>query len=263
MGARQREIASRIKIWARRPEIRRELAQKQWCDEASDELQDACAGSELIVLCAPVEKIIAYAKELSTLSLEGHPIVTDVGSVKSLISRDCTRHLSGHARFVGSHPMAGSEKTGMDNAQATLFENRTCFVTPYSETDQSATESTIAFWEMLGSTARIESPENHDAIVAKTSHLPHIVASALAVNIGKAGDDAIRTCGNGLKDTTRIASGDPQMWREIIAQNRDEILRSLSSFDDEMQRFRSAIENENYFEVAQKLADGKSFRDKL
>ncbi len=262
MAAKDRKIAQRIAIWARREETRKSLQSKAWCDQASSEIEEACEDSDCIALCAPVDRIIQLAKRIAP-HLKGMPIVTDVGSVKSKIVRESSFALRGVANFVGSHPMAGSEKTGLENARPDLFEGRTCFVTPFEETDEKATDRVQEFWQALGCKTRSESPEKHDEIVSKVSHLPHIVASALASYLLDNGSESKETCGNGLKDTTRIAAGDPAMWKEIVNQNREEILRSLSDFQDRLQIYYSAIANEDYLEIMKRLNEGKAFRDAL
>ena len=262
MAARHRSIAKRISVWARRAEARQVLESKDWCDEAPASIEDACSGSSFIVLCAPVERINELASKISPM-LDSNPIVTDVGSVKSTLSRHCHAVLEPKGRFVGSHPMAGSEKTGMENADANLFEGNTCFITPFEETDSKAAKSVSDFWIGLGANVLQESPERHDAIVANVSHLPHLLASSLANYLSTALPAAAQFCGNGLKDTTRIASGDPQMWRDIIVQNRPEIIRSLDAFQDEIQSLRTDIANEDDFAILGKLAQGKAFRDQL
>ncbi len=262
MAARQKGLAQTISVWARRPEIRETLSTLDWCDDAPESIDDACRDSSLIVLCAPVERIIDLAQTIAP-GLENQPIVTDVGSVKSELCRKCSDALGDKARFIGSHPMAGSEKTGMDNATPNLFENATCFVTPLAESDSNAREIVSKFWKDIGSIVVEETPERHDALVANVSHLPHLVASCLARHLSQTLPDAARFCGNGLKDTTRIASGDPGMWRDIVTQNRAEIVRSLDAFQDELQALRADIANEDDFSILEKLADGKSFRDSL
>lgn len=262
MAARGRSLARTLSVWARRAEAREALEAADWCDEAPKAIEDACAGSSFIVLCAPVERINELATKIAP-ALDSNPIVTDVGSVKSRLSRHCHAALGSKGRFVGSHPMAGSEKTGMENADANLFEGNTCFVTPFADTDAEATEIVSAFWSNLGAKVLLESPERHDAIVANVSHLPHLLASSLASHLSTVLPTAGQFCGNGLKDTTRIASGDPQMWRDIIVQNRPEIIRSLDAFQDELQGLRAAIANEDDFAVLEKLAGGKAFRDQL
>ena len=262
LAARERSLAKQISVWARREETRESLASADWCDESPKSIEDACSGSSLIALCAPVERIIELAERIAP-SLDSNPIVTDVGSVKSKLSRHCSAALNGRARFIGSHPMAGSEKTGMENAASELFENRTCFVTPLEDSEPDAKNAVKSFWQDLGCHVLEESPEKHDAIVANVSHLPHLLASTLASYLSTALPESGLFCGNGLKDTTRIASGDPQMWRDIVIQNRPEIIRAIDAFQDELQRFRANIANEEDFAVLETLADGKAFRDHL
>ncbi len=262
MAVHKKGLAKEVHVWARRPEARETLRVQDWCHAAPDSIEDACRGSSLITLCAPVERIIELAKSIAP-ALDSNPVVTDVGSVKSKLSRQCHAALSGKGRFIGSHPMAGSEKTGMENAEASLFQGNVCFVTPLEESDSAALELVSEFWNALGSQVIQESPEAHDAIVANVSHLPHLLASCLASYLSRALPDTGRLCGNGLKDTTRIASGDPHMWRDIIVQNRPEIIRAIAAFQEELQTLHSEISNEDDFTALKMLAEGKAFRDQL
>lgn len=262
MAARERNLAREIVVWARRKETRDALRLKTWCDSAPDDIRTACSGSDFIILCAPVERIIELAKTIAP-DLDSNPILTDVGSVKSRIAHQCSGLLDGQARFIGSHPMAGSEKTGMDNGCADLFNGRHCFVTPLPEADKQAIEDTIKFWEAVGSSVSIESPEIHDEIVANSSHLPHLLASALARFVGEHSPQAADTCGNGLRDTTRVAAGDPQLWYEIFSQNRHEIIRALTAFQDDLQALNAALANDDRYEILKRLSDAKSFRTSL
>lgn len=262
MAARAKGAARRISVYARRPDAAAKAASEPWCDFASADLAEACDGADLIVLCAPVERIISLAQDLAP-SISGNPIVTDVGSVKGEIARRCASALAGKARFVGSHPMAGSEKTGMDHASAGLFEGRPCFVTPREDSDPSATQAVIDLWTAIGSRVIVESPDKHDEIVACVSHLPHMLASALATYLSRHCAEAGSYCGNGLRDTTRVAAGDPALWREIISQNRQEILRAIAGFQDHLQAFSAAIANQDEFAILQQLSEGKAFRDRL
>ncbi len=159
--------------------------------------------------------------------------------------------------------MAGSEKTGLENAQDDLFEGKSCFVTPTDDSDTQATNTVSAFWEALGSNIYTESPERHDAIVAQISHVPHILAAALASYLSREETDAQNLCGNGLKDTTRIASGSPELWQEIISQNGTEILKSLDQFQKEIDAFKETIVNEDTAKTIEFLARGKEFRDSI
>ncbi|EDY83775.1 Prephenate dehydrogenase [Verrucomicrobiia bacterium DG1235] len=262
IAASEKGIAQHVSLYARRQEAVDQLLQKPWCSRASADLAEACRDAELIVLCAPVDRIITLAQEIAKFAT-GNPIVTDVGSVKGDIVRHCETALTGKARFIGSHPMAGSEKTGMENACSDLFEDRACFVTPSPNSDSDALAKTIAFWKAVGSTIIEETPDKHDEIVAQVSHLPHVLASSLSAFLAQRCPNAEEYCGNGLRDTTRVASGSPDLWREIIGQNRHEVLRAIRDYQDHLQALNSAIANESDFELLRQLSDGKAFRDKL
>ncbi|MDQ8203693.1 prephenate dehydrogenase/arogenate dehydrogenase family protein [Pelagicoccus sp. SDUM812003] len=262
MAAHQKKLARKIAIYARRQEAVDALNEQPWCDFASTDLTAACQDSDMIVLCAPVERIITLAEQIAP-GLSRNPIVTDVGSVKADIVQRCETALAGKARFVGSHPMAGSEKTGMENACSDLFEQRVCFVTPSHATDPQALQTTVAFWKAVGSTVLEETPDNHDRIVAQVSHLPHLLASALASFLQSSQPRAGDLCGNGLRDTTRIASGHPELWGQIVSQNRKEILRAIADFQSHLSAVSDAIASENDAQVLDMLSRGKQFRDSL
>ena len=262
MAARERKLAAEIAIYARRPEVAQALAGQDWCDEATTDLGQACSGSELIFLCAPVERIIELSQKLAPL-LTSNPIVTDVGSVKEDIVRDCEAAFEGRARFVGSHPMAGSEKTGWENGDPELFEDRPCFVTPSPKTESLALSRVIAFWKAIGCQVLEKSPQEHDQIVARVSHLPHMLASALADFLSKKCPEAAAFCGNGLRDTTRVASGSPELWSEIVAQNRLPIQEALQEFQSSLQSLHDAIADGDDQALLELLTQGKSFRDQL
>lgn len=259
-AARHRGLARRIVLWSRRPENRLSLRGQPWCDEVRDTPQEAVAGSAFVVLAAPVDKIIALAQAVGP-GLAAGTIVTDVGSVKGEIARLGHAAMAGGARFVGAHPMAGSEKTGWQHASENLFEHRTCFVTPLAETDPAAVDVVVRFWHELGTEVTTIDPDRHDEIVAHISHLPQVVATSLCQLLARK-DPAWRNfAGGGLRDTTRIGAGDPTMWIGILQQNREEILRALSEFEDELNAFQTALANKDFTDLRARLERGKAYRD--
>lgn len=263
LAAHQRNLASRIVVWARRPETRLQLEQKDWCHAVYPTPEEACQGASLVVVCAPVDHIIPLVEKVRK-SLPSGAIVTDVGSVKSKICRFSHDLMPTDCFFVGSHPMAGSEKTGMDHATADLFQRRTCFVTPLSDkTDPRAADAVAAFWAALGAEVSTVAPDEHDEIVAHISHLPHVLASLLCSFLHLKNPRWRNFAGNGLKDTTRIAGGSPDLWREILEQNQDEVVRAIREFQDELEGFQAALCNGDFFEVANVLERGKEYRDRL
>jgi prephenate dehydrogenase len=189
--------------------------------------------------------------------------VTDVGSVKGEICRLGHAALAARAHFVGSHPMAGSEKNGWEHATEILFEGRTCFVTPLETTAPTAAATVVAFWHALGAEPVTVAPDAHDEIVAHISHLPQVIATTLCSFLTKRNPAWRNHGGGGLRDTTRIAGSDPKIWREILEQNRDEVLRALSQFEDELHGLRTALLNRDYLEVTARLERGKAYRDQF
>ncbi len=250
----------RVVVWARRPEVRQALAAQPWCDAVASTLAEAVVDAGLVVLAAPVEKIIEMAEHVAPLVAPG-AVVTDVGSVKGHLTRRCTAALQGRATFVGSHPMAGGAKTGWENGSADLFVGRVCFITPLPETPEPALTRVQRFWADLGSDCVTVDPDTHDEIVAHISHLPQAVATSLANALAGRPDAWRNYAGGGLRDTTRIAASDATMWVEIFQQNRDEVLRALGTFEDHLHSLKTAIANGDWTEVRRRLETGKTYRD--
>jgi len=259
-AAHARKLANRIVIWARRPEVREQLRAQLWCNQVFDTPEEAVCAANFVVLAAPVEKIVDLARQIAP-ALPAGAIVTDVGSVKSEVCRACTIAMPAHATFVGSHPMAGSQKTGWENSTETLFDGRTCFVTPLVETPAQATETVTSFWRALGSNVTTLTPEQHDEIVAHISHLPQSIATTLCSFLAQKNPAWRDFAGGGLRDTTRIAASDATMWMEILRQNREEILRALREFQHELQGFHASLANREWDDLRTRLERGKTYRD--
>ncbi len=261
-AARARGVAERIVIWARRPEVRLRLRAQSWCDAVADTPEEAVRGARLVVIAAPVDKIVPLAQQIAP-ALDPGAIVTDVGSVKGDIARLGAAAMTGRAHFVGAHPMAGSEKTGWEHGSAALFERRTCFVTPLAESDPLAVAAVVEFWDALGANVTTVSADEHDEIVAHISHLPQIIASSLCTFLATKNPAWRQHAGGGLRDTTRIAASDPQLWRSILEQNRDEVLRALRQFQDELHAFQVALANRDFADVAARIDHGRSYRNQF
>lgn len=259
---RERGLANRLTTWSRRAETRLKCEGKPWCDEVFSTAEEAVDGADLVIVCLPVEYIVPMLEQISPVLKEGC-LITDVGSTKSLICRRGQSLMPPKVDFIGSHPMVGSEKTGPENGNANLFQGGACFVTPLIGTSQAVTEKTVRFWKALGMEVATASPEKHDEIVAHISHLPHFLASTLCSYLATQDTDWKNFAGGGLRDSTRIASGDPQLWKAIASQNREEILRALDGFEAELHRFRSALHNEKWFEIINLLERGKLYRDRI
>ena len=258
-AARAHHVAQRIVIWSRRAETRLALAGQPWCDAVAETPESAVAGATLVVIAAPVDQIVPLTRQIAP-HLPAGAIVTDVGSVKDEITRLGSAALGPHAHFVGSHPMAGSEKTGWEHGTAELFQGRTCFVTPLANTAPAATATVLKFWRDLGATTTTVEPARHDEIVAHISHLPQILASTLCAFLALR-DPAWRDfAGGGLRDTTRIAGSDPQLWRTILEQNHTEVLGALQHYQAELNRFEKALVAGDYAALTAQLQRGQDYR---
>jgi prephenate dehydrogenase len=258
-AVRNRGLARRIVLWSRRPESRVRLRGQLWCDEVRDTAEDAVRGADLVVLAAPVDTIITLAQTIAP-HLDVGTIVTDVGSVKGAIVRSGHAAMRPGVHFVGSHPMAGSEKSGWEHATESLFEKRACFVTPLRETDAAALETIVRFWHELGAEVTTMDPDLHDEIVAHISHLPQVIAASLCHFLAQKNPGWRSFAGGGLRDTTRLGAGDPTMWIEILRQNRDEVLRALRQYEDELHAFQTALANSDFVELRTRLERSRAYR---
>jgi len=263
MAVKERGLAPRVVTWSRRPESRAKCLNQSWCDTVFDSPEEAVIGSDLVVLCTPVQTIVPLLVQIRS-GLAADALVTDVGSTKSLICREALSVLEGHsASFLGAHPMAGSEQAGMEHAQSDLFENAACILTPLDDAAAEVIAKLSAFWDAIGMTVSTVSPENHDEIVAHVSHLPHLLASTLCGYLAAQDGTWRNLAGDGLRDTTRIASGDPQLWKQILEQNSDEVVRAIEGFELQLHHLKTALLNQDSLGVIAQLERGKTYRDQL
>jgi prephenate dehydrogenase len=187
-------------------------------------------------------------------------VVIDVGSTKAEVVDDLEPLMPEGCVFVGCHPIAGSEQRGVTAARADLFQGATCVVTPTERTPKDALDRVIATWEGLGMTVRLLPPKVHDRLLGEVSHLPHVVASALVRAIS---GEAEPLAGPGWADTTRIASSDPALWRDILLSNAAEVAGAMERLQGILAAWRSALRSRDAVKIEALLADSKARRDKL
>lgn len=260
LAAKEQKLAETITTWSRRAETRAKCQQQNWCDSVFDTPQAAIQGADLIIICTPVATISKLLQQIEP-NVAPDALITDVGSTKANICQNAEDSLNNSTQFIGSHPMAGSEKTGLENATAQLFNNATCIVTPNKNTPQTSIQKISNFWQKVGMRVEVTTPEIHDQIVAHISHLPHLLASSLCSYLATQDPNWKNLSGGGLRDTTRIASGDPQLWQQISEENRQQILHSITGFQAKLQDLKSALENNNTTALTQILQEGKDYRD--
>jgi len=194
-------------------------------DRFATKVSDAVEGADLVVLCTPVGFFEPLLREMVNV-LKAGAVVTDVGSTKRSVVRLAEENLPSGVHFVGSHPMAGSEKRGVEFARADLFQNAMCILTPTVKTDAAVVNGVEAFWKSLGMRTTRLPPDEHDQLLAEVSHLPHALAAAL---VTLQSEKALTLAGKGFLDATRIAGGDGALWRDILMDNRDNILASIGA----------------------------------
>ncbi len=248
--------------WARRKEVREWAVAHDAADETDDDIHRILNRADLVIFALPIPQIISYIHTYAR-NFPSHCIVTDIGSVKGRIMD--AAEIAG-IRFVGSHPMAGTEKSGCENAFPSLYQNADVFICPGTHSTEDDVEEVKKFWRSIGTKPVEINAEDHDLLVAHTSHVLHVVASGLARAIlhGDTPEEkALRFagCATGFRDTSRIASSSPAMWREIIEYNTPAVLRAMENFETELAAYRKLIADGKYDEFEQAFADGKVLRD--
>ncbi len=237
---RNAQISDRMEaaVWARRASALdsvRALGVAEFC---SDNLREIVAGASLVVLCTPIGVMPELAEKIAP-SLAADAVVTDVGSVKGPVVQALEATLGG--RFVGSHPMAGSECDGLASARPDLYDGAVCLITPTPTTQPAALKTVEDFWSRLGCrTVRME-PALHDIVVAKVSHLPHLAAACLAVVCARENGEHLQFSGPGFRDSTRIARGPVPMWTEILMTNREAVIAEIDAFVGVLEQSRQAL----------------------
>lgn len=265
MGMVLREKGVAREIWAHLRDPKKEEICKNtnWCDHATTDLKAAVAKSDLVVLCTPVETIIKQLAELATI-MKSRSLVTDVGSLKRDICYYAEELFKDNEScFIGSHPMAGSEKEGMQFATSHLFENKKCMITPFGQENQQQCKRLINFWESLGMSVIKMNPAEHDEIVGWVSHLPHITATSLMNSLSKKNKKWMNLSGNGLKDTTRIACGNPDMWTQIISGNKDNLIEGINTLVSQLNAVKDALDSDDNGELLNLLELAKRRREIL
>lgn len=263
LAIKRRRLAGRVEGYARRAATVEECRKLKALDHTTLDLQSAVADADLVILCTPLAQMRSLVKTMLP-SLKRGAIVTDVGSVKASVVKELELLVArAGAYFVGSHPMAGAEKTGVGAARADLFLNAVCVVTPTRKSSLAAVTKVEDFWEAVGARLIRLSPEQHDALVARSSHLPHTIAATLAAGVldPKHPFPQSKLCATGFRDTTRIASGSPEMWRDIALANRRHLGRALDGFAADLRKFRRALAKADATAVTEFFETAKQRRD--
>lgn len=241
--------------YAHRPATRRKAKRLTVADEIVDDLKQSVANADIVILATPVCKFDEIFGDIAK-SLPPGCIVTDVGSTKVFPHRWAAKRLPETIRYVGSHPIAGSEQRGIEFARDDLFDRALCILTTTKKTDRHAVQTLKKLWSNLGCSVKLMTPAKHDKIFANISHLPHIVAAAL-INANNIND--LKFAGKGFIDASRIASGPPNIWADVLLTNSNNTGRSIDKIIQELTKLKKAIGNKDQKEIETLL---KKARDK-
>ncbi len=263
LAARQRKLAGEIAGFVRRAASLKDCECSVAVDYATTDLLAAVSNADLVILCTPLAQMRSLTQQFLP-ALKRGAIVTDVGSVKADVVRELeSLAKKSGAHFVGSHPMAGGEKMGVLAAREDLYANAVCAVTPTKKSNPHAVRKLEQFWKSLGArTLRLDAAR-HDLLVSRSSHLPHVAAATLVNLVLHPANPQTQVglCATGFRDTTRIASGSPEMWRDIALANRKNLARSIDAFVHELKKFQSTLKRSDAQVVEDFFTTAKQRRD--
>jgi prephenate dehydrogenase len=263
LALRQRNLAGKVEGLVRRAASIGECKRLGVVDHATTEPRRAAAEADIIVICSPLSQMRELVEAMRPAFKPG-VIVTDVGSVKCPVVEELEPLVAaGGGHFVGSHPMAGAEKTGPGAARPELFAGSVCVITPTARTSAIALNRVESLWRAVGGVPMRITPELHDDLVSRSSHLPHVVAAGLAnyVLSPMHPKEQALLCANGFRDTTRVASGSPAMWRDIVLANRRNLAKVLGVYIADLEELKHALEEADAKAVEEYFATAKRRRD--
>jgi prephenate dehydrogenase len=222
----------------------------------------ACEDADLIMLSTPVGSFLDMVKVISP-SLKKGAILTDVGSVKGRLVREIEKILPKSVHYIGGHPIAGSDRSGIDSANSGLFRNAKCIITPTENSDPDALEKIQALWKSLGSDILNLSPEEHDRIYASVSHLPHVVAYAMVNTVADMDRSYLDFSGKGFMDATRIASSSEELWNDICLLNRDNLVEVIAVFQKNLERLEQYLKAGNSDSLKNEFRKARILREQI
>lgn len=231
-------------------------------DEYSTQPSGGIIEADLILLSTPVGEFQKILEDIKG-NIKIGAIVTDVGSVKAEVVRRLEPLIPQGVSFVGTHPIAGRETSGIDDASAELFKNARCIITPTQNTDRGALERILELWQSFGSRTILMSPDEHDWIFGCVSHMPHVIAYTLINAIMDLNEGILPQGGPSLRDITRIALSPPELWQEICSYNRENVLKSLNHFVSYLLHIKGLIEESKWDTLKEEFQKAQSGRSRL
>lgn len=265
---KQKGLASSVVGVGRRIENLELAVKLRAIDRYESQARQAVKDADLVILAGPVDTYHSHLQDWGE-SLRPNSIVTDVGSVKGSLVEEAERLLPNHVRFVGAHPIAGKEKSGVAYATPNLFHGSRCLVTPTKQTDSQALETVCQLWKSMGSVVIPMDPFAHDWVLGSVSHLPHVAAFSLMNALQDLQEqmpepvNLLEYSGGGLRDTTRIAASSPEMWRDICVANRQNLIKMIASYIQHLEKFKTLLEQSDGAGLEKTIARSKELRERL
>jgi prephenate dehydrogenase len=257
LALRSRALASEVIGVGRDPSALESAVRLGAIDRGTTDLEAGLVEADVVVVCTPVSRIADDVRRAAEAA-PGHVLVTDAGSSKRQIVEAVERHPKSASVFVGAHPLAGSERRGVNHARADLFENRVCVVTPTARTRPDRTRTAHSFWSSLGCRILEMSPSEHDEVVAYTSHLPHALAAALASSVPT---DWLPLAAGAFRDGTRVAAAETGLWTAIFRDNRGPLLKALGTVQECLDALKYALMTDDEEAIRQWWGRAKERRD--
>lgn len=266
LAARAAGLADRVVGWDPDPAVAAVALARGVIDAHAASAADAVGGARLVVLAGPVRSVVPTARAIAA-ALAADALVIDLGSVKASVVAESDAAVPA-GRFVGCHPLAGTEASGVAAARADLYRDRPCFVCPGPTATAAAIDEAERFWAAIGARPVRLDPATHDELMAAASHLPHVAAFALAASLGGVGSMLERLLPAGasatsLRDTTRIAASGPAVWRDILLENGERLLPHVRELERCVGELRLAIEQADAARLERALAAGQASRQRL
>jgi prephenate dehydrogenase len=265
LAIKERGLAERVTGIGRREESLKKALRLGAVDKITLSLKDGVKGADFVIVCTPVKTIPPIVSEISAVLSKG-AIITDVGSTKAWLVAEIGKGVPQRISFVGSHPLTGSEKSGVEAAREDLFVGSVCVLTPDEKTSLKALETVGSFWENVGAKTIVMNPDKHDFIVAATSHLPHLAAVAMVSLIEALEEnrgEILPLIATGFKGTTRIALSPSEMWKDICLTNGENIASMIEKFQNLLEKIKGHILKRESDLLQEKLDKARAFRSQM
>lgn len=262
MALKKNNLCSSITGYGRNRENLLRAKERGIIDSFDGDPASACRDADLVMLATPAGSFVDLITLVAPVLKRG-AVLSDVGSVKGALVRDIEKILPQHVHYIGGHPIAGSDRSGIDSADAGLFRNAKCIITPTDSSDPDALEQIKRLWKTLGADILLLTPEEHDRIYASVSHLPHLIAYALVNTVADMDRSYLGFSGKGFLDSTRIASSSEELWRDICLLNRDNLAEAIAVFQQNLHKLDQYLKTGNAESLKNEFRKARTLREAI